>query len=438
VDDFAALTGDHAHQPVPVEDRIGGARLALILANTVVCVPNLLLAAQVAGRARLGHALPSLWIGGAALGLMGAATAVVGARANLSTSMILQFPFGRSGGRLVNIVLLLSILGLYSVTAAVFGGALAGAVDRTLGLSLPAFPFTVLGSALMVLATIYGFRTIRWLAAGAVPVLLLLLGAMLLAVHAGVRAPAGGLSGGGLAGGPMSGRDIVSAVIGSYILGVIVMPDMIRFTRTAAGGVLAAVFALAVALPLFLWAAMFIAAAAGTADLSSLVLVLGLGAPALLALTLVSWTNNANNLYSASLVFAAIVPRIAKWKLGVAAGTVGTLLALLPVVAHYLPFLAAISVLLPPLAGIYVSDFVFIRGGRYDLADIGASGRIDYGNLLIWMLAAGVGALTATGVARLTGLPGLDALLAGFLIHALVHWRTRAHRLSDARSKLRP
>jgi len=232
----------------------------------------------------------------------------------------------------------------------------------------------------------------------------------------------------------MSGRDIVSAVIGSYILGVIVMPDMIRFTRTAAGGVLAAVFALAVALPLFLWAGMVIAAGAGASDLSRLVLVLGLGAPALLALTLVSWTNNANNLYSASLVFAAIAPGIAKWKLGVVAGTVGTLLALLPVVAHYLPFLAVISVMLPPLAGIYVSDYCLVRAGRYDLADIGAAGRIDYGNLLIWVVSAGLGALTATGVARLSGLPGLDAMAAGFLLHALGHWRRRTASATPGRA----
>ncbi len=194
MENFEALTSDHAHQPVPAEDRVGGARLALILSNTVVCVPNLLLAAQVSAGASLSRALPSLWIGGAALGLMGAATALVGARANLSTSMILQFPFGRGGGRIVNSLLLLSILGLYSVTAAVFGGALAGAVGRTFGLSLPSFPFTIIGSALMVLAAIFGFRTIRVLASIAVPVLLALLAALLLAAHASGHPPVGGLA----------------------------------------------------------------------------------------------------------------------------------------------------------------------------------------------------------------------------------------------------
>jgi cytosine permease len=157
----------------------------------------------------------------------------------------------------------------------------------------------------------------------------------------------------------MSAEMAISVVIGSYIIGIVVLPDMMRYARSAGHAILAAVFSLMVALPLVLSAAAFITAAGGPKDLVQLVLALGLGAIALIVLTFASWTNNANNLYSSSLVFAAIIPSIPKWKLVVVAGILGPVLALLPVLDYYLPFLLAVSILFPPLVGIYASDFFF-------------------------------------------------------------------------------
>lgn len=388
--------------------------MTLIVANTVICVPNMLVGSQVAAGTGMSGALTSFFIGGALLAIMASVTAAVGARANLSTSMIMQFPFGQRGARVVNIVLLGSILFVYAVIAAVFGRAFHAAIHSMTGIRVNIGVCTAVGSALMILVIIFGFRSLKTLAAIVVPLLVALVATMLgraFQVH-GMSLPSHGLH-------PMSERSAISAVIGSYIIGVVVLPDMMRYVKSAGGGMFSAAFSMSIALPLFLSAAGIVSVDAAHRGLVALIMVLGLGIPALMVLTFASWTNNANNLYSSSLVFAALTPRVPKWKLTVAAGVIGTIMALMPVLDYYINFLLAISIVLPPLAGIYASDFLLHRRRGYALEDLGAAHRIDYTALLIWASSIALGFASSRGAIRLTSVPGADAMLAAFVLHGL-------------------
>jgi len=88
-DRLEALTEDYSRTPVPDARKVGGIRIAAIITGIVITVPVL----------------------------------IIRARANLSTYVILQFPFGQTGGKLVNAVVAISVLGWFAVTAAVFGDA---------------------------------------------------------------------------------------------------------------------------------------------------------------------------------------------------------------------------------------------------------------------------------------------------------------------------
>jgi cytosine permease len=409
------ISGDHARAPVPAADQIPGVRMALLISNTVVCVPNFLIGTQIVAAAGMSHSLVAFFVGGLILALMTSVTAVVGARANLSTSMIIQFPFGQRGGRLVNLVLLATILGNYAVIAALFGRTLADALHATSGLDIPTWACTVFGSVAMVIVIIFGFRSLKTLAAVAVPALVLLIAMLLYSSFA--RSGSGELLNSGQ---PKIGTSAaISAVIGSYVIGAVVLPDMMRYVKSSAQGVLATSFSMALALPIFLSATALIAAATGAGNPTDAVLTLGLGTLALLILTFTSWTNNANNLYSSALIFAAVVPSLPQWRLVLIAGALGTILALLPVIGLYIAFLQTISILLPPLAGIYVADFFLARAQVYRLADLGPKDRIDFLTLGVWAAAAAIGGLAAAGVLHLTSVPGVDSMLIAFALQAL-------------------
>ena len=217
----------------------------------------------------------------------------------------------------------------------------------------------------------------------------------------------------------MTGGTALSVVIGGYIVGIVLMPDLTRYAKSGGHGVLASVLSMVFAMPLVLLAAAIACIATGEKNLVALMIGLGVGLPALVLLTLATWTSNAVNLYSSSLVLAAIVPRIAKWKFVLLAGAAGTLAATFSFASYFVPFLITIGVALPPVAGIYVADFFLVRSQAYDLERIGPPMRIDIVAMAAWAIAAATGALSAQGFITLTTVPGCDSILVAFTIYLL-------------------
>lgn len=414
-DRLDALTEDYSRTPVPDDKKVGGVRIAAIITGIVITVPVLIVGAEIAIGRGLAGAIQAFFGGGLILAFLGCLTAYVGARANLSTYVILQFPFGQRGGKLVNMVVAISVLGWFAVTAAVFGDAVQNMVHTTTGVDIGTTACTVAGSLLMIATTIFGFKALDRLAIVAVPLLILLMGSMV--VYAlGLRSPAELLAS---PPGGMTAGTALSVVIGGYIVGIVLMPDLTRYARSGGHGVLAAILSMIIALPLVLLAAAIACVATGEKNLVSLMIGLGVGVPALVLLTFATWTSNAVNLYSSSLVLAAIVPTVAKWKFVIVAGAIGTLAAAFSFASHFVPFLVAIGVALPPVAGIYVADFFLVRRQAYDLNALDKARGFDLIAITSWIVGACTGAATANGLLTLSTIPGCDSIAVSFVIYLL-------------------
>src|SRR5262249_41380086 len=144
------------------------------------------------------------------------------------------------------------------------------------------------------------------------------------------------------------------------------------------------------------------------------------GPAAVLVIALTCWIHMNTDLYSASLNLAAIIPRTPKWKLTALAGLAGTSVALFGIVGRYVPFLIILSVVLPPIAGVYTVDYLLrrrlYRSGQFD-------GMARFRPVALGALVVGVvvGFMTAPrgemglGLFNLTFLPAIDSFLASFL-----------------------
>ena len=354
----------------------------------------------------------------AALILMaaGSLTAVVAANARLSTYKILEFSFGRSGAKLVSALLALTLFGWYGVTAALFGEALRTAVVDIHGIHLNTVTGIVVGSALMIAVTVFGFRALDLLSVVAVPLLVTFL--LVLVVRT-----VGDIDGqSGQAPGEIGLGVAVSMVVGTYIVGVVLVPDLCRYARSVRQGVLAIVAALGVGLPFVLAASAVPSVAANDADLVAIMVKLGLGAPALFVIVFATWTSNANNLYSTSLGLAAVVERIAKWKITVAAGIVGTLVAIGGITDYFMPFLLVLGIAIPPVAGIYLADYFAAQGrGLYSARRVADISPFNPPAFAAWLLATATGAATASDWFALTRIPACDSLLVAGLLHFSFH-----------------
>ncbi len=102
------------------------------------------------------------------------------------------------------------------------------------------------------------------------------------------------------------------------------------------------------------------------------------------------------------------------------AGLAGTTVALFGLVGRYVSFLIILSVVLPPIAGVYTADYL-LRRRLYRSGQSDGMSRFRLVGLVALVVGVVVGFMTAPrgemgfGLFRLTYLPAIDSFLASFL-----------------------
>lgn len=419
------LVTDHFRTPVPPERRVGGFAIGLVAFGVGITLPIFYLGAELGQSLGLKDAALVFFGGCALLGILCVLTAVVGALSGLSSYMIVQFPFGREGAKIVNLLMAIALLGYFGATADIFGQALRDAVRSIYGLGGPLWAYKLVGCALMTLTAVFGFRAIEKLSFFSVPVMFLfMLYAVWLALGDGglekaLAYPGRGDMGLGLA---------LSTVLGSSIQSAVLAPDITRFARSGWDGV-KSVWGLALGFPLVFLAAAIPSIITGEISIMLIMVGLGIVIPALFTLIFATWTTNTVNLYSTSMTLATVLTRLKEWKITLGAAAFGTTLALLGIMEHFLDFLLMLGITTPPIAGIYLVDFFLIRRRRYDVAELAAAPPVGWAALLTWVVASLVGFAAMGDLIRLTGVPAVDSLFAAAAIYFLVRkCRPARHR----------
>ena len=145
-------------------------------------------------------------------------------------------------------------------------------------------------------------------------------------------------------------------------------------------------------------------------DLIAMLTVLGMGTPAFLIMIIKSWATNSANLYSASLSISAIMPNITRKVIAVAGGCAGVIFALMGISDHFMPLLQLVGVGIPPLAGIYVADFLVLGDREPEPRAFGWMAFFS------WGMGIAIASMTLQGVFQLSGVPALDSITTSFLV----------------------
>lgn len=429
----APATSQYANAPVPAHQLVSGWRVALIVASFSIAAPAFLNGAQTGLALGFGLAVLAALLAGALLCLGGCLTSIISVRSRLTTYLLVQRSFGRRGAAVVNLVMALVHYGWFGVNVSFFGGAMVAAVEHLYGVQVPFATFVVIGSALITVSTIYGFRTLERLALVAVP----LLGAILVAVCvAAVRRHGIVLEPSERPPVPMGFGIAVSALVGGNMLTVAAMPDLSRYIRTARGAVLGMALSFPVAAPLLMIAAALPALATGQTDLMKLIVGFGFGVPALAMLVLSSWTINAANLYSASLSLSATFPSIRPWMFTLLGGAIGACFALMGIIDAFIPFLLFLGLIIPPIAAIYVIDGFTVFRHADAAATLRELPAIRWPALATWAGSVAIALLASACRVTLTGVPTLDAtLLAATLYLIVLQWLKKTGATAIERSE---
>lgn len=415
-------------RPVPQSETVSGVGLALITFGIGMTLPVFWLGADVTQKVGFSSAA-LIFIGVCgALGLLCALTAMVGVRTRLSTYMVLQFSFGRHGAKLINLIMAVTLLGFYAATADIFGSTVASALQSSWGIVTPAWLHSVWGSVLMTLMAIYGLRGLDRLSIVSVPLMAMF---MLFALYLGVQRAAPGQLGGFVGAGDSLALAIAST-IGMVVLTPVLMPDFTRYARTERDALIA-ILGMVIGFPFVLIVGGLLSIITGQSEIMLIMASLGVLLPALAVLVFSTWITNTANLYSATLTLAT-VSRTPSWKLTVAGSVVATGLAVGGFMSHFLDFVMTLSIVIPPLASIYVVDFFVVRQQRYDVDALAQSGAFGWPALASWALASLVAWMTTFAGWTLTTQPTLDSLLVALVAYLLLQRLTRASTVAPSHS----
>jgi len=416
----------YAHSPVPESVTVPGWRVGLIVASFSIGLPDFLNGAHNALALGMAKAVLAAILAGLILCVAGSVTSVVSVRSRLSTYLLVRRSFGTGGAALINTVIALIHFCWFGVNASFFGEAMVQAAAAN-GLPGNFTVFVVLGSVLMTVSTIVGFRALDRLALIAVPTLAAILIAVAVAavrekglVTMPVAPPSE----------PMGFGIALSALLGAYMLAVATMPDLSRYTRTARGAIGSMALSFPIAIPLMMTAAAIPALAMQETSIMKLIVGFGFGTPVLFLLLLPTWTLNAMNLYSASLSLSSTFPRVRQSVFTMIGGALGMIFALMGILDAFIPFVLFLGLIIPPIAAIYVID----SWTRFRGADPAQSLRnvpaIRWTALAIWIVAIICGSLSAYRGLSVTTVPALDATIVATLLY-WISLRVRSRSTAD-------
>jgi cytosine permease len=407
VEDAGGLSRDEfALGAVPYNARTSALSIAMMLLAANISLPALIMGGRLGlGRGLVGTVAASFG-GGMVLAVLVGLCAYAGARSGMTTYLLIVRAFGTRGGKLINLLLSCSVVGWFGVVLMLFAGTMA----RMAGGSL--LIWAIGGTLLMASTTIVGFRALNWLSNLLLPAKL---GLLIWVIWAAIRDHGATFMSAPVTNASLDSSSAISFVVGGWAVGAVVAPDFARYCREARGGALACALALGVGYPVVLVASSVPAILTGNIDLLATMAELDMGLAALTIVLLASWTGGAINLYSGSLTLATVFPRRRRSLLIWGVGLAGMGLGVAGITERLIPYLTLLSLVVPPVAGVYLPRFFFDtrRNARpaprdWDVAAFAA--------LVIGVGAAGVSQITGYGLTRIGPIDSLLVSAGTYLL----------------------
>lgn len=404
---------NHADEAIPVEERVSGFQVAQISVGVAITLPAFLIAAETFSALGVYRGLIALAAAALLLFCVSSGAMIVGARTRATTYAIIRSVFGSTVALGINFLIGLVLLGWFAVTVSIFGSALNGALTSVMNVTLPLWLAKAAGGALMTIITLYGFQAIYRLSRLIVPLLAITLIAAFAATLSradmdALLATEGKVSQIGSIG------EAISILVGAFMVGVTIVPDLSRFLKSAGHGVAASAMSYGFGSQVVFILSGVPALITSEKDFVANLLLIGFGWPALFVVTFATLTTNVSNLYSVSLSFRQVFPKLRDFQVTMIAGLLGTGVALWGIENTFIPFLMFLAVAIPPIAGAYITHFLTQPEG----ARLGTASALRWQALVAWLVGVLIALATTNHWFDLTHIPAID----GFLTSALLYW----------------
>ena len=398
---------------VPSNARVASFRVAAVASMVSFSLPTFIVGIEVSSGVGADLALAAILGGALVIFLIGWLMGSIGTRTGFNSYLLVRLAFGDAGARIVNLVFSISLLGWFGINLNLFGLAVAGLAKELFGVIPPELFITIIASLFITVTTIIGFRAINLVSMLMIPVLAFVAVALLLTTisHSVPVVVVSQVD--------LSLGDGISAIVGSIVIGSIIMPDITRFLRTSGGALLTSGTSYMIAQPFVMWVAANAAMILGADDIISIMLTLGLGIGAFSIIIAGSWVLNALNLYSAVLGVTASFPGLSARAVTVVLGVIGVTAGLMNILDSFVTFLLYLSIVFIPVAGVIIIDHFIARPEVYRVTQVEDNQPLNRYGLLAWFAGAAIALATSEGfVGSVTSVAALDAMLTA----AVLYW----------------
>jgi cytosine permease len=317
--------------------------------------------------------------------VIGSLVGYIGYKTACNSGLLYKLVYGKIGAYFPVLLLALVLICWQGIVVGAFGFAWAQDFN-----SFNFYAVAIGAGILFTWTTYYGVRGLELVSAPSVVIL------VIVGVYAAYTqiSQAGGmqefleLSKVTSANNPLSNMDAINIVIGSWIVGAIVMPEYTRFAKKAW---------VAIAIPFIVmiiaqWFLQIIGSAGGIVsgqfDFTTYmrlqgVFVAGLG---LIGMSLALWTTGDANLYLPVIQTSSILRRPQR-VMTVICGVLGTIVGLV-IYQHFIQFVDKLAILLPPLIGPVIAHFYIVKRGNFDIDKLNAQPRWNIAALLAYIVGA--------------------------------------------------
>jgi cytosine permease len=421
-----AKTADNPFAPVRPEQRQETLPMLTLAFGWGFLITGLLTGGQLgAGVPFWPDLVAASFLGNTINFVIGGLAAYIGFKTACNSGLLYQFIYGRVGVYLPIIFLALLTTGWQGIVVGAFGQAWAQSD------SSPAFyAAAIFGGVLFTVTTYFGVKGIERVSVPSVAILVLVgLYAIYLNVdQAGGSAAFLEVSRETAAANPISFATAVNLVVGSWIVGAVVMAEYTRFAKKAW---------VALAIPFIVmivaqWFLQIVGAlggvVSGSPDFTTYLLQQGfiIGGIGLIGMSLALWTTGDANLYLPVIQTSAVFKR-PKRVMVVIWGTLGTILGL-GIYQYFLEWINILAVLVPPLIGPMIVDYYLVHKGRYNPDDLPRLHTWNLGAILSYAIGAAVAYGVTFGLIDLPEMliPSLLGLLVSMIAYAVIYFTASA------------
>ncbi len=329
--------------------------------------------------------------------LIGACVGYIGYKTACNSGLLYKLVYGRIGAYVPVLVIALLLIGWQGIVVGAFGMAWAGGAD-----SATFYAVAILAGLLFTATTYFGVRGLEIVS---MPAVALLVGVGLYAAWLNIG-QAGGWSGFlqmsaatvANAEQPLGFLTAMNMVIGSWIVGAIVMPEYTRFARKAW---------VAIAIPFIVmiiaqWFLQVVGAlggvVSGTFDFTSYLREQGaiIAFIGVVGMSMALWTTGDANLYLPVIQTASVFKR-PQHAMTVVCGVLGTIVGL-NIYQYFLDWINLLASIVPPLIGPVIGHYYFVMRRRFDPAALEQLPVWRPAALLAYLVGAVAAVLNAAGI----------------------------------------